>query len=204
MPDTTTPTVTRTVGHRTLPIAGTYDLDPAHSSVEFAVRHLMIHKVRGTFDRFSGVIEVGEDPTDSRVEVEIDATSINTRNATRDGHLRSGDFFDTENHPTITFRSAEVAPKGDDWLVTGDLTILGITRPVELTVSFAAAAVDPWGNTRFGVSATADLDRDRWGLNWNEALETGGLVLSRTVALEIEASAVRRADQADRGDDQAA
>lgn len=197
MTDILTNVATRTVGHRTLPVAGTYDLDQAHSSVEFVVRHLMIHKVRGTFDRFSGVIEVGEDPADSGVEVEIDATSINTRNATRDAHLRSGDFFDSDAYPTIAFRSTRVSPKGGDWLVTGDLTILGITHPVDLTVSFGAAAVDPWGNTRFGVSATGEIDRERWGLNWNEALEAGGVVLSRTVALEIEASAVRRADQAD-------
>lgn len=192
MASTTTTQVTRTVGKREVPLAGTYEIDPAHSSIEFIARHLMISKVRGNFRQFSGTIDVGEQPEDSKVAVDIDASSIDTGDETRDQHLRSDDFFGVEQFPAISFRSAGVAPKGDDWVVTGDLTIRGVTQPVELHATFGGAGEDPWGNTRFGITATGEIDRERWGLTWNQALEAGGVLVSKRITLDLNASAVRK------------
>jgi polyisoprenoid-binding protein YceI len=183
---------TRIIDDRVVPEPGTYEVDPSHSSVEFLARHLMITKVRGRFTGFKGNIVVAEEPVSSSVDVEIDASSIDTGDAKRDEHLRSADFLDVANYPTMTFRSTGVKPAGDRWKVTGDLTIRGVTRPVTLDVEFDGASVDPWGNQRIGVSARGEVDREEWGLTWNVALETGGVLVSRKIVIELAAEAVRQ------------
>jgi polyisoprenoid-binding protein YceI len=186
------PTIpTRTVDGVEVPLAGTYQLDLAHSSVAFSVRHLMVSKTTGRFAEFAGTAVIGEDPLDSSVEVEIQAASIDTRDDTRDGHLRSGDFFDVEHHPTLTYRSTKVTPSGKGtWAVEGELTVRGVTQPVPLTVSFEGGAVDPWGNPRIGFEAHTELDREAFGLTWNQALETGGVLVGKVVKIDIEAEGV--------------
>jgi polyisoprenoid-binding protein YceI len=184
---------TRVVDGRQVPEVGTWAIDPSHASFEFVARHLMA-KVRGRLPAVSGVATVAEVPEESTLEVEIDASSIDTRDETRDAHLRSGDFFGVEDHPTIGFRSTAVRP-GDgenQWKVDGDLTIRGVARPVTVDVEFLGAGVDPWGNQRIGFSGVVpEVNREDWGLTWNAALETGGFLLSRSVRLEIEAELVR-------------
>ncbi len=190
---TTTPGI-RVVDGREVPEVGTYAIDPSHQSFEFVARHLMA-KVRGKFSDVSGVATIAERPEDSTLEVEIDASTVDTGDQTRDGHLRSNDFFGVEEHPTITFRSTGVRPgDGDhDWKVDGDLTIRGVTRPVTVDVEFLGAAVDPYGNQRIGFSGVVpEVNREDWGLTWNAALETGGFLLSKSVRLEIEAELVKK------------
>jgi polyisoprenoid-binding protein YceI len=181
-------TITRA---ETLPAVGTWTIDPTHSTVGFVARHLMVTKVRGRFADVAGVVEVAEVPEESTVNVTIQTASIDTRNDDRDNHLRSPDFFDAEHHPTITFRSTGVRGSGDSWQLDGELTIKGITRPVSLDVSFEGVVDDPWGGQRAGFSASGELDRDDWGLTWNVALESGGVVVGKKVKLEIEAQLVR-------------
>lgn len=187
---TTTPTVTRELEGRTLPAPGVYQLDKAHSSVEFLARHLMISKVRGTFGEFSGTVTIGEVPEDSHVEVTIDAASVSTKESTRDDHLRSPDFFDVASYPTWTFASTAVKDAGNGrWQVTGDLTVRDITKPVVLDVEFEGGGLTPWGNTAVGFSATAEIEREQWGINWNQALETGGFLVGKKVAIELQVEA---------------
>jgi polyisoprenoid-binding protein YceI len=194
MSTTETPTIpTRTVDGVEVPAAGTYQLDVSHSSVAFSVRHLMVSKTKGRFADFAGTVTIADDPLESSVEVEIQASSIDTRDETRDGHLRSGDFFDTEAFPTITYRSTSVAPSGKgSWAVEGDLTVRGITRSVPLTVTFEGGALDPWGNARIGFEAHTELDREAFGLVWNQALESGGVLVGKAVKIDIEAEAVQQ------------
>jgi polyisoprenoid-binding protein YceI len=194
MSTTETPTIpTRTVDGVEVPAAGTYQLDVSHSSVAFSVRHLMVSKTKGRFADFAGIVTIADDPLESSVEVEIQASSIDTRDETRDGHLRSGDFFDTEAFPTITYRSTSVAPSGKgSWAVEGDLTVRGITRSVPLTVTFEGGALDPWGNARIGFEAHTELDREAFGLVWNQALESGGVLVGKAVKIDIEAEAVQQ------------
>lgn len=191
----TTPAApTRTVDGLELPAAGRYELDLSHSSVGFSVRHLMVSRTRGRFADFSGTIVIGEDPLDSSVEVSIKAASIDTRDDGRDEHLRSADFFDVEQHPELTYRSTKVTPAaGGTWLVEGDLTIAGVTNPVPLTVTFEGGVVDPWGSARIGFEAVAEVDREAFGLSWNQALETGGFLVGKAVKIEIVAEAVAEA-----------
>jgi len=174
----------RTFQNLDVPQAGTYEIDPAHSVVEFQVRHLGLAKVRGRFNSFSGTIEIGDDPTECRVDVTIDAASIDTRDEQRDAHLRSPDFLDVENHPTLEFRSTAVR-------LEGQLTVRGVTRPVALDVEFEGATTDPWGNERIGVSATTDVNREEFGLTWNQALETGGWLVGKSVRIDLSAEAIR-------------
>lgn len=190
---TTTVTPTRTVDGVEVPAAGTYQLDPSHSSVGFSARHLMVSKTKGRFADFAGTVIIGEDPLDSSVTVEIQTASIDTRDETRDGHLRSADFFDAETHPTITYRSTKVTPgaKGT-WDVEGELAVHGVTKSVPLTVSFEGGAVDPWGNARLGFEAHTEVDREAFGLTWNQTLETGGVLVGKVVKIDIEAEAVRQ------------
>jgi polyisoprenoid-binding protein YceI len=184
---------TRTVDGVELPIPGTYALDPAHSHVGFSVRHVMVSRTKGRFADFSGTVTIGEDPLDSSVEVEIQAASIDTRDETRDGHLRSPDFFDAEQFPTLTYRSTRVTPAGPGtWTVDGELTLHGVTQPVPLTVTFEGGAKDPWGGSRIGFTAKAEIDREAYGLTWNQALETGGVLVGKQVRIDIEAEAVRQ------------
>jgi polyisoprenoid-binding protein YceI len=174
-------------------LVGTWDVDPAHTVVGFSVRHAMVATVRGGFNTFAGTIEVGEDLADSLVEVTIDPSSIDTRNEDRDRHLRSGDFFDAENHPAITFRSSRVERTGEDrFRVAGDLTIRGTTRPVELDMEFNGTSVDPYGNVRGGVEATTTISRKDWGLTWNVALEAGGVLVGDKIKITLDVAAVKR------------
>ena len=185
-------TVKRTFKGTPIPGPGTYSLDPAHTYAGFSVRHLMVAKVRGRFGSVSGTVVIGDDPLDSRVHVSIDTASIDTRNEQRDGHLRSPDFFDVEAHPTMTFTSNAIRRTGrGKFEIDGELTIKGVARPVTLTCALEGVGTDPWDNERAGFSARATIDREAWGLTWNQALETGGVVVGRSVAIEIEAEIVR-------------
>jgi polyisoprenoid-binding protein YceI len=184
--------VTRTVDGTEVPAPGTYALDVSHSHVGFSVRHLMVSKTKGRFTDFSGTVAIGEDPLDSSVEVDIHVASVDTRDETRDGHLRSPDFFDADVHPAITYRSTKVTPAGKGtWTVEGDLTVRGTTRSVPLEVTFEGGAKDPSGGTRIGFSARTELDREAFGLTWNQALETGGVLVGKQVRIDIEAEAIQ-------------
>jgi polyisoprenoid-binding protein YceI len=176
------------------PDTGTWAIDTAHSSVEFVVRHLMVAKVRGSFSDFSGTIEIGDSPETSSVAVDINVASISTRDAQRDGHLTSPDFFDVEAHPTISFRSTAVRDQGGNrYAVDGELTLLGTTKPVTLDLTYQGTARDPWGNDKAVFSAEAEVDREEWGLTWNQALETGGVLVGKKAKIEIEVEAVKPA-----------
>lgn len=175
----------------TLPSPGTYTIDVGHSYVGFSVKHFGLSKVKGEFQKFDGTVTIADEPTASSVAVEIDADSFNTRDGQRDGHVKGADFLDVENFPTLSFRSTGVRADGDDWVVTGDLTVRGTTRPVELATEFEGAIEDPYGMERIAFSAGTEIDRDDFGLTWNQALETGGLVVGRKVRITIEVEAVR-------------
>jgi polyisoprenoid-binding protein YceI len=180
-------------------LTGTWDIDPAHSSIEAVARYAMLSSVRGHFGSFSGAITVGPTLEDSHVEVEIDASSIDTGNDRRDGHLRSEDFLHVDAHPKITFRSTRVQPGAGNgsYRVWGDLTMRGVTHEVELDVAFEGVGPDPWGNTRAGVSATTGINRKDWGVNWNAMLETGGVLVGDRLRIELNVSAIRRRDAAE-------
>jgi polyisoprenoid-binding protein YceI len=189
----TSPTPTRTVDGQVLPEPGTFAADPVHSNVGFSVRHMMIARVRGRFTEFSGTLVVAEDPLQSTLEVEVDVASIDTRNEDREAHLRSADFLDVEKYPKMTYRSTGVTRVGDTSLrVDGELDLHGVTRPLALDASFEGVATDPWGGQRVGFSATGELNREDFGLTWNQPLETGGLMLGKDVRLEIEVEFVRQ------------
>jgi polyisoprenoid-binding protein YceI len=172
-----------------------WDFDPVHSSINFWVRHLMVSKVHGRFHDWKGTLELDDDdPSKSRIEVSIDAKSIDTRDEKRDAHLRSPDFLDADNHPAITFKSTAIEKKGEDrLLVHGDLAIRGTNRPVILDVEMGGRAKDPWGGERTGFSATTAIDRKDYGLQWNMALETGGVLVGDKVNITIEVEAVKQA-----------
>jgi polyisoprenoid-binding protein YceI len=177
-----------------LPEAGIWTIDTAHSSVEFVVRHLMVAKVRGSFTDFSGTIEIGDSPETSSVEVEIQVAGVSTRDAQRDGHLISPDFFDADTHPTISFHSTAVRDQGRNrYAVDGELTLLGTAKPVTLDLTYQGTARDPWGNDKAVFSAEAEVDREQWGLTWNQALEAGGVLVGKKAKIEIEVEAVRSA-----------
>lgn len=171
---------------------GTYTIDPAHSNVEFAVRHMMISTVKGRFGDVRGTVSIPENGQPS-VDVTIKTASIDTRSEQRDGHLRSPDFFDVETHPELRFRSTRVERTGDGYELTGDLTIKDVTRPVTLTVAEEGAGVDPWGNQKVAFSATGKFNRSDFGLNWNAALETGGVLVSDEVKVSIDTQLVKQA-----------
>ncbi len=186
----------------------TWEIDPAHSHIGFEVSHMMFAKVRGSFEEFEATLTPaageGEDGLEPRVEASIDAASIDTGNAQRDEHLRSGDFFDVERFPKITFKSRSVRRRGDDELVvTGDLTIRDVTREIELAVTENGTGLDPWGNERAGFSATATLDRRDFDLTWNQALETGGILVGNDVKISLEVQAVRQSDESEVVDESA-
>jgi polyisoprenoid-binding protein YceI len=186
-----TVSILRTRDDRSIPVAGVYDIDGAHTSVEFVARHLMITKVRGRFSDVRGRITIAEVPEQSKVEAEIATASLSTGNDDRDAHLRSGDFFDVEHYPTITFRSTSVRPLPDgSWEVLGDLTVRDTARSVALRVDFDGADVSPLGDERVGFSAVAEVDREDFGLTWNVSLETGGLLVGKTARIELNVEAV--------------
>ena len=176
--------------------ASTWDLDPAHTSVQFSVRHLMVSNVRGEFGKVSGTVEANEaDPTRSRIQAEIDASTIDTRNEKRDTHLRSPDFFDVAKYPKMTFVSTKIEAAGAGrFKVTGDLTLHGVTRPVVLDVEGPTPEMkDPWGKTRAGAQATTKINRKDFGLTWNQALEAGGVAVGDEVTITIDVEATKRA-----------
>jgi polyisoprenoid-binding protein YceI len=176
---------------REIPVAGTYTIDPIHTSVEFIGRHLMITKVRGRLPDVSGTITIDDEPAHSHVEVEIQVATLDTCDAQRDDILRSPDFFDVEQYPTITFRSTKVEPGASEtWMVTGDLTVRGVTRPVTLEVDFDGANASPFGDERIAFSAATEINREDWGLTWNMALETGGVLVGKKVRIELNVQAV--------------
>ncbi|NEA30171.1 YceI family protein [Streptomyces sp. SID13031] len=174
-------------------LTGDYTIDTSHSRMGFVARHAMVAKVRGNFDEFAGSVHVdGAKPENSTAQVSIQAKSIDTRNSQRDDHLRSNDFLDMDNHPEITFASTAVAPAGDDhFTVTGDLTIRGATKSVDIDFEYAGRAVDPYGNVRLGFEGKVVLNRKDFGVSWNAVLEGGGVMVSEKVTLEIEVSAIK-------------
>jgi polyisoprenoid-binding protein YceI len=173
----------------------TWNIDTSHSGINFSVRHMVVSKVRGRFAKFAGVIDLNEDDlTHSRLEVTIDAASIDTGTPERDAHLRSADFFDAEAFPTLRYRSRRIeALSGDRYRVIGDLTIRDVTREVPLEVEYGGRAVDPWGNERAGFSARASLERKEFGLAWNQVLEAGGLLVGERVDIDVELEVVSAA-----------
>lgn len=174
----------------------TWTIDPSHSAVEFSVKHMMFATVRGRFNKFSGTVDLNEaNPTQSKVEGQIEVASIDTGEANRDTHLRSADFFDVDNYPLMTFRSTRIEPAGQDqYKVTGDLTIKDVTRPVTFDVTETGRGKDPWGNQRVGVSADTTLNRKDFGLNWNVALETGGWLVGDQIKIHAELELVKQAE----------
>jgi polyisoprenoid-binding protein YceI len=171
-----------------------WDIDVGHSAIHFWVRHMVISKVHGRFARWSGAIQLDvQDPTRSSVDVRIDAASIDTQVADRDTHLRSPDFLDVAKHPEIAFRSRRIEKAGDGYRVVGDLALHGVVREVTLEADFGGTGKDPWGNERAGFSAKASLDRREFGLVWNAALETGGVLVGEKVEIAIELEAVKKA-----------
>jgi polyisoprenoid-binding protein YceI len=182
------------VAERDSVLTGDYTIDASHSRLGFSARHAMVSTVRGDFIDFDGTVHVDtETPAGSRVNLTIRTASINTGSADRDGHLRSGDFFDTDAQPEITFSSTDVQRDGTDWTITGDLTIKGITRSVTIPFEENGTAVDPFGNTRIGFEGATTINRKDWDLTWNAALETGGVLVSEKIKLEFDVSAIKNA-----------
>ena len=179
-------------------LTGTWDIDPVHSEVSFVIRHMVVSKVRGRFDKFEGVIVTADDPLQSTVEATIEAASINTNQDQRDDHIRSADFLDIENHPQITFRSGGIRVNGDRYLIDGDLTIRGVTKAVTLTVEANGFTPDPFGGTRTGFSATTEINREDFGVSYNGPIPgaDNAMVLSDKVTLNIEIEAVLRKEAA--------
>ena len=191
---TSTDNNTRAWNGVTIPTAGSYTLDPNHKMVGFVGRHMMVAKVRGEFREASATITVGEDPLQSAVTATIQAASISTGQADRDNHLRSGDFLESEKYETLEFRSTGVKSySGTELVLAGDLTIKDVTRPVELQVEFEGVGRSPYGFDVFGFSATTEVDREDWGLTYNMALESGGVMIGKKVKIEIEGEAIRQA-----------
>ena len=169
--------------------AGTWTVDASHSEIGFVARHLMVTKVRGQFKEFEGTVKVGDDITDSQVTAVAQIASVDSGSADRDTHLKSGDFFDAEANPTMSFTSTEVTPDS----LTGDLTIKGVTKPVTFDLEFTGLATDPWGNEKAGFEATADINRTDWGLTWNANLEKGGVLVSEKVKLVLDVQLAKQA-----------
>jgi polyisoprenoid-binding protein YceI len=183
----------RTVGDREFPAAGVWEVDPAHSTISFVVKHMMMAKVRGHFDAFTVNLEIGETPESSKAEATIDVATLTTGIQQRDDHLRSPDFFEVEKYPQMTFKTTSFkAGTGDLWELIGDLTIRETTRPITLAVEFNGAGTDPWGGTRAAFTAAGSLEREAFGLTYNQALETGGWLVGKEVKIEIEIEAVRK------------
>ncbi|MEU7900759.1 YceI family protein [Nonomuraea sp. NPDC049152] len=181
---------TRTWEGLSIPAAGTYAIDVNHTRIGFTAKHMMVSKVRGSFEKFNGSITIAENPLESSAELTIDASSISTNVGDRDAHLRSGDFLDVEKYPELTFRSTRVVGhKGDEFTVLGDLTIRGVTQEVELTVEYGGVGTNPWGQLVWGFSISTEFDREEFGLTWNAALETGGVLVGKKVKIEVEGEA---------------
>jgi polyisoprenoid-binding protein YceI len=189
-----TTTTSRTVQGVEYPAVGTYDIDVSHTRVGFAVRHMAVSKVRGEFKEFSGVLELAEDPADSKISVTIQAGSVETKDENRDNHLRTNDFFDVEQYPTWTFTSTAIRPvTTSEWQVDGDLSIRGVTRQVTLDATLEGVVQDPYGFHRVGFSASTTINRDDFGVSFNAALEAGGLVVAKKVDIDLEVEATLQA-----------
>ncbi|MFJ6724977.1 YceI family protein [Streptomyces sp. NPDC091281] len=176
-------------------LTGEYTLDPAHTTIGFVARHAMVTNVKGSFTDFSGTLHLdGADPSKSTASLDVTMDSIDTGSPDRDGHLKSADFFKTDEFPKMTFRSTSAeALGGDDYRITGDLTILGVTKPLTIDLEFNGAAKDPFGNERVGFEGKAQIERSAWGLTWNAALETGGVLVSDKIKLAFDISAIKQA-----------
>ena len=196
MTSTTTTTTTTPLPAGLVP--GTYAIDASHTEVGFVARHAMVTKVRGSFNEFEGTgTFVAEDPAKSELRLVVQAASIDTRNADRDGHLRSNDFFAMEQFPEISFTSTAVEQLDTEtYRVTGDLTIKGVTKPVSVDFEYTGTAVDPYSNVRVGFEGKTVINRTDWGISWNGVLETGGVLVSEKITLEFEVSAIRTGDLA--------
>src|SRR5690606_27445997 len=169
--------------------AGTWTIDPTHTEVGFSVRHLAISKVKGKFERFAGTFVTAENPLDSKVEATVEVASVNTNQADRDGHLRTGDFFAAEEYPEFTFKSTGARQEGDAFKVDGDLTLRGVTKPVTFDFELGGFGSDPYGNYKVGFTATTVVKREDFGIKWNAALETGGFMLANDVTITLDVQA---------------
>ena len=186
---TATTTATSIPGY----VAGTWTIDPVHSEVGFSARHMMVSKVRGRFTTFSGQIVTGADPLGSTVSAEIDLASITTGNDQRDDHIRSADFFEVENYPTMTFRSTGIRVDGDNYVLDGELTLKDVTKSVPLTLELNGFGPDPYGGTRAGFTATGEINRKDFNVNFNAPMQNGGVVVSDKIGLHLEIEAVLEA-----------
>lgn len=184
---TTTTTTTQIPGL----VPGTWTIDPTHSDVSFTVRHMMVSKVRGSFKSFSGEIVIADDLTKSSVDATIDVDSFDTGNADRDAHIRSADFLEVERYPTMTFHSTQIRPAGDDYVVDGELTLHGVTRPVSLDLEVGGVTTDPYGNLRLGLSATTEINRRDFGIDITMPLDSGGVVVGDKVKITLDVAAIR-------------
>ncbi|MFE5189633.1 YceI family protein [Streptomyces sp. NPDC056628] len=193
--ETTAPAAAVAVAPELAALTGDYTIDPAHSTLGFVARHAMVTNVKGKFLEFSGSLHLdGTNPAASTASLDIQMDSIDTGSADRDGHLKSADFFKTDEFPTMTFRSTKAqALGGEDYRITGDLTILGTTRSITIDLEFNGAATDPFGNERVGFEGKAEILRSEWGLTWNAALETGGVLVSDKIKLNFDISAIKSA-----------
>ncbi|WP_432564657.1 YceI family protein [Kineococcus sp. SYSU DK003] len=191
--DTTTATATGTLPAVPGYVAGTWTIDPVHSEISFTVRHMAVSKVRGRLGTVSGALVTSDDPAASSVTAEVDVTTITTFNEMRDGHIKSGDFFEVDKHPTASFRSTSLTHDGDDFLVAGELTLKGTTRPVTLTVEVSGIGPGAEGETRIGFSARTTINRRDFGIEFDARLDNGSLVVSDKVDLELEVEAVLNA-----------
>lgn len=170
---------------------GTWNVDPSHSGLNFSVKHLMVSKVRGRFRDFTGTITIAADPLQSSVVASAKVDSIDTNDENRDGHLKTGDFFDVAAHPSIDLRSTKIETAGSNYRLFVDLTIKGVTRSVAFDLEFDGVGTDPWGNTKAGFTASAEINRKDWGLEYNAVLETGGVLIGEKVKLELDIQAVK-------------
>ncbi|HUW78756.1 MAG TPA: YceI family protein [Candidatus Nanopelagicaceae bacterium] len=173
--------------------AGTWIIDQSHSEVGFTARHLMVSKVRGSFEKFSGTVKVAENFTDSKVEATIDASSVNTRDENRDTHIRTKDFFAVEEFPTWSFISTGLKAQGSDYSMDGDLTIKGVTKPITLALEVLGVNKDPWGNLKAGFAASTKVNRKDFGIEWNAPLEAGGVLVGDEVTLNLDIQAALQA-----------
>jgi polyisoprenoid-binding protein YceI len=171
-------------------IAGTWTVDPVHSEVSFVVRHMMVSKVRGRFDTFSGTVITADDPSQSSVTASVDLNSVSTGAPDRDNHIRSADFFEVEKHPTMTFQSTGIRPDGDNFLLEGDLSLRGVTRPVTFRLEVNGFSQDPYGGTRAGFSASTEINRNDWGVSYNGPIPGGGVAVSEKVTINLEVELV--------------
>jgi len=167
-------------------LVGAWTVDPAHSRLGFSVRHMMVSKLRGQFSEYDADVTIAEDPSQSRVDATVQIASIDTHDANRDGHLRSGEFFDVETHPTMTFTTTGLSGSGSDYQLAGDLTIRSVTKPVVFDLEYQGVGKNPWGATVAGLTATTKISCEEFGLTWNQALETGGVLIGDKIDIELD------------------